>query len=311
MNARIRILAVGLFGLFAVGSRLAAQEPGAEKGLAKQLSAAAKRAVQAKQLLRYQFQPGESLQWQVTHLVTVETTIKGNTQTAKTSSKSTKVWTVKDVDEAGNVTFVYSVSRINMWRKVSGSDEMRYDSEVDENPPLEYAHVASTVGVPLASVTVSPSGRVIQRDDIPQPTNTGLGQIIRPLPEEPVEVGDSWRTTDEIHVRNQNGEVSRIKTRLVYTLKSYKAGVATISVKTEVLTPVEDPRIKSQLVQQVTNGEIKFDNDAGRILSQQIDWDDTVLGFNGPDSSMKHLARFTEELIPAGATAQKPSEGVR
>ena len=54
--------------------------------------------------------------------------------------------------------------------------------------------------------------------------------------------------------------------------------------------------MKAQLVQQLTEGTIKFDIDAGRILAKQIDWDETVVGFNGSDSMMKYLARFTEEL---------------
>ncbi len=79
--------------------------------------------------------------------------------------------------------------------------------------------------------------------------------------------------------------------------------MATISVDTEVLTPVNDPKIQAQLVQQLTSGEIKFDVDAGRPLARRIDWDETVVGFNGADSMMKYLARFTEELLPVDATA--------
>ena len=82
--------------------------------------------------------------------------------------------------------------------------------------------------------------------------------------------------------------------------------MATISVKTEVVTPVNDPQIKSQLVQQLTNGEVKFDMDAGRVVSRAIDWDETVVGFSGDDSLMKYLARFTEDLLPAEGVAQKP-----
>ena len=96
----------------------------------------------------------------------------------------------------------------------------------------------------------------------------------------------------------------RMKTRIGLHAQSVKTGVATISVKTEVLTPVNDPQIKSQLVQQLTNGELKFDIDAGRVLSQQIDWDETVVGFSGDDSLMKYLARFTEELSPSTSGQQ-------
>ncbi len=75
-----------------------------------------------------------------------------------------------------------------------------------------------------------------------------------------------WHLSNEVRVRRQDGQQLRVKTRLVYTLKSVKTGVATIAVKTEVITPVNDPQIKAQLVQQLTDGELKFDIDAGRVL---------------------------------------------
>ena len=58
-------------------------------------------------------------------------------------------------------------------------------------------------------------------------------------------------------------------------------------------------------MQQLTNGELKFDIDAGRVISRQIDWDETVVGFSGDDSLMKYLARFTEKLVPADKVARQ------
>jgi hypothetical protein len=86
-----------------------------------------------------------------------------------------------------------------------------------------------------------------------------------------------------------------------------ETGIATISVRTEILTPVTDPRVQSQLVQRMQHGEIKFDIDAGRIHSKQMDLDETVIGFSGQNSMMKYLARLTEEPGEAPATAKKPT----
>ncbi len=57
--------------------------------------------------------------------------------------------------------------------------------------------------------------------------------------------------------------------------------------------------MKSQLIQQLSRGEIKFDIDAGRVISKRLDWDENVIGFSGADSNMKYLARFTETLVQA------------
>lgn len=278
-----------------------------EEGLQSVLLTAKNIALEEKHLLRYKFTKGELLQWKVSHRGTTEATIHGNTQTTKMSANSTKQWRVVDVDEQGDATFVHSVVHVDMWQKVSDRQEVRYNSATDKTPPREYIQVAKTVGVPIATVKISPSGQVLERDKAPVQANSGLGNIAMPLPLEPVRVGQDWHLSNEVRVRRQDGKQLRVKTRIVYTLKSVKTGVATIAVNTEVITPVNDPQIKSQLVQQLTNGELKFDMDAGRVLSQQIDWDETVVGFNGDGSMMKYLARFNEDLIPVDAVAKQPA----
>ena len=70
----------------------------------------------------------------------------------------------------------------------------------------------------------------------------------------------------EIRIREKDGRQKTIKIRKQYKLMKIETGVATISVETQVLTPVNNSAIKAQLIQQLTNGTIKFDIDAGRIL---------------------------------------------
>jgi hypothetical protein len=63
------------------------------------------------------------------------------------------------------------------------------------------------------------------------------------------------------------------------------------------LTPIEAASVKAQIVQQLSNGTIKFDVDAGRVLSKELDWDETVVGFQGENSLMEYRARVTEKLL--------------
>ncbi len=258
-------------------------------------------------LLRYQFAKGEQVEWKVVHLGTTETKIQGNTQTSKSRSVSTKAWLVNDVDAEGNFTFSHTVTNVNMWQQLSDRPEVRYNSDTDTVVPAEYQQVAQTVGVPLATVTISPKGDIVDREGSEANEKFGVGGIIMLLPEKPVKAGSRWYEPSELHTRLPDGRVKKINIRKNYELQKVQTGVATISVKTEVLTPVNDPRIESQLVQQLTAGTIKFDVDAGRIMSKEMNWDETVVGFNGADSMMKYLARFTEELLPAERTASKPT----
>lgn len=260
--------------------------------------AAAKPAKESEEyLLRYKFAPGETIRWKVTHLGTTETKISGNTQSSKSRSVSTKLWQVTEIDAQGKITFTHTVENVDMWQQVSDRPEVAYNSQSGAEPPAEYQQVAKTVGKPLTSATITDSGEILEKGGNSSKFTLGLGDIIMLLPPKAVHAGSSWYEPSELQVRQADGQVDRIKIRKRYTLEKVQTGLATIQVKTEVLTPVDDPRTQAQLVQQLTNGEIKFDVDAGRVVSKQMDWDELVVGFRGPDSEMKYLARFTEELV--------------
>lgn len=255
--------------------------------------------------LRYRFEPGESVRWRVVQLVTVDTRIRGREEVAKTRSVSTKLWKVSHVDDAGNMTFVQQIEDADMWQSVSGGAEVKYNSRQDKVAPREYEHVAKSIGIPLTKITLSPTGRVVKREDVQALFSPGLSDLAIPLPEGPVRLGAKWHMPDEVRLRMEDGRFQRIVTRQVYTLDKVETGVATIGVRTEVLTPVTDPKIQSQLVRRLLNGHLKFDLDAGRLIGKQLDLDETVIGFSGVESVMQYLARTTEELLatPAGARA--------
>jgi hypothetical protein len=94
-------------------------------------------------------------------------------------------------------------------------------------------------------------------------------------------------------------------------LESVANDVATISVDSQILTPVHDPAIEAQLIQRLSTGTIRFDIAAGRVLSQQLDLDRHVIGFSGAASSMHYVTRFTEQLLkptPETARAEEPAK---
>lgn len=299
-----KYIGLALFcGMIAAGAAVRGDE---KPALTEQLEKATQQ-VAPKYTLAYKFATGEERRNKVVHLVTVETTIKGATQTAKTRSVSTKVWKITDIDEKGNVTLVHSVSGVEMWQSVSGRQEVRYNSATDKTAPPGYEHVAKSIGVPLATVKMDKFGGILSRENAQPQFNPGIGELSIPFPQQPVKVGATWSIPDEVVVRLDNMQVKKVQTRQLYKLVSVETGVATISIQTQVITPVSDPRIQSQLVQRLQRGTIKFDLDAGRLIHKQMDLDETVIGFNGPDSLMQYLARFTEEPASIAEVASKPA----
>jgi len=127
-----------------------------------------------------------------------------------------------------------------------------------------------------------------------------------PLPNEPVPVGHTWSLPVDIDIPLEGGAVKKIKAVQQFTLEEVKTGVATIRVSTDILTLITDPAVESQLIDRETSGRVRFDIDAGRIIGQQMDVDKHVVGFRGDASSIHHVMRFSEQLLPEQVkTAEK------
>jgi hypothetical protein len=250
-------------------------------------------------LLRYKFEAGETIRWEVVHQAQIRTTVSGTTQTAETLSKSIKVWQVASVDDEGQAVFVHSVESVDMRQKLTGRQEVRYNSLTDSNPPEGFADVADAVGVPLATITLDAQGTVVRREHQRPKTSASAGMITIPLPDEPVAVGHEWFLPADVQVSLKEGGFKKIKTRQRFTLVEVDDGLATIRVETQVLSPVRDPNIEAQLIQTESNGTARFDISAGRIVSQQTDVDKRVHGAPNEASSLHCLTRFTEKLLPA------------
>lgn len=248
--------------------------------------------------LRYKFKPGQTLRWAVEHRAKVRSTVQGTTQTAETISTSVKIWKVDAIEADGNAVITYSVERVDMTQKFDGRQDIHYTSESKEPPPPGFEQVAEAVGKPLAKLTIDPRGTVVTREEnyvqaAPQQENVTL-----PLPENAVVVGEEWTLPADIVVNLRDGGSKKIKARQLYRLVSVDDGVASLHLETQVLSPIHDPQIESQLVQSKASGAVRFDIAAGRIVSQQSDIDEHVHGFQGAGSTMHYVARFNEKLLP-------------
>ncbi len=245
-------------------------------------------------MLRYRMTKNTKIVSEVTHLAKTNTKINDEAQSSQSRTVSRKVWTVSDVASNGDMTFVHQVDSVEMSQQIGDNEELRYNSETDKEPIEIFRQVAETIGKPIATITINAFGQVIQRSDEASGANLGMGDITIPLPEEEIEVGTQWETPREIRVRRTDGTPKTVKVRELYTLEKVTAGVAVISIRSELLTPLTEPEVEAQAVQQMSNGTIRFDLDAGRLISKKLSWDKTVVGFSGPGSLMDYSARLEE-----------------
>lgn len=247
--------------------------------------------------LRYQFEDGETLRMQVRHRAVSDTTIAGTTQSVETATDSTKVWKVSS-DADGGVTLEHSVDDVRMHSRTSDRGSVTWDSRKPLPPPPGYEHVPASLGVPLSRITIDEAGHVLGRRNLrPVPESNSGDLVVVPLPSDPVDIGSEWEVPDEVVVEVPGGPRKLVRTRLRYRLDAVDDEVATIRVDTTVLTPVDDPQLQARLLERIWDGTILFDIEEGRVLRRATEMDRKVIGFNGPQSSLRYRAEMEEKLL--------------
>lgn len=260
-------------------------------------SAVAQEANNETYLLRYSLQPGERLQYEVTHVAKTKTRISGVEEVSQVHTTSQRHWDVQEAN-AAKMTFQHVLDAVEMTQQKGDEEEIRWNSASEDPAPAIFERISEQIGRPLSTLTVTARGQELNReDDSGTKTSLGMGSLTLAFPEEPMAIGSSWSVPREFRVRTEAGEIKTIKIRELFTLEKVQTGVAFLKVRSEPLTPINEESVRAQVVQQLSNGTIRFDIDNGRMLSKQLDWDETVVGFQGANSLMEYRARFTERLI--------------
>ncbi len=272
-----------------------------------------------KHLLRYKLVPGQVITSEVTHLAKTDTKIEKNEQSSQSRTVSQKVWQVDKVDASGNMVFIYRIEGVDMSQQIGDQPEIKYSSKSGEEAPSIFGKVADSIGKPLSTVTINPRGEVVHREEGKATPSMGMGDIALIMPEGPIAIGEEWSAPREVRVRTPDGGQKTIKIREVHQLEKVSAGIATISIRSEPLTPIHEPEVEAQVVQQLSNGTIRFDIDKGRMVSKELKWNERVVGFSGSGSLMEYTARYMEEVksvvMQKGegktATASRPANSAK
>ncbi len=247
---------------------------------------------------RYKLQPGMVISSEVTHLAKTDTKIDSAEQNSHSRTVSQKTWEVTHV-EKGEMTFEYKILEIDMSQRIGTDTEIRFSSKSGDEPARQFKAAADSVGKVISTVTIDEQGMIVARSDDTNPPNLGMGDITLPVPKMPIAVGATWEVPRELRIRREDGSVKTVRFRELFRFDKVSAGVATIAVRSEMLTAISEPKEEAQVLQQLSNGTIQFDIDAGRMISKELAWDKVVVGFSGAGSVMDYSARLEEQVTKA------------
>ena len=272
--------------------------PALRKVERKELTATASSNGGEEYVLKYKFEPGLIIRSEVIHLAKTDTKIDTTGQNSNSRTVSQKSWKVIE-NKNGEMTFEYRIDEIDMSQRIGAENEIRYSSKTKDEPARQFQTAAESVGKLISTVTIDEQGMIIARSDDTNPPNLGMGDITLPVPATPVNIGATWEIPRELRIYRDDRTLKTVRFRELFRLDKVSAGVATITVRSEMLTSISEPKEEAQVLQQLSNGVIRFDIDAGRMISKELAWDKTVVGFSGDGSVMDYSARLDEQVVNA------------
>ena len=117
------------------------------------------------------------------------------------------------------------------------------------------------------------------------------------LPEHSVRIGDTWKETVNVPVRVTKEINRQVPILRTFRLDAVDNGIATISFRASIETPIKGASVRSQLIQATPRGTISFDIERGIMLRRLMRYNETVLGALGNESVLSSVGTNTETLL--------------
>ena len=259
--------------------------------------------------LHYKLKAGDKIDFVFEQVVSTQTRMAGEEERTTSRSQTSKQWEVKSVDSLGRMTFGLKWISVNMWQQIGDDEPTKYNSKTDTTVPEEYQNLADLVGETIAVFTIEPTGEIKDRLSELSESSFGAGEVTVPLPDKPISLGYRWNVPTVLNATDESRKNIRLKARISYELSKVENNNAFISFRTEVLTPIKSEKVRSTIMQQMTNGYIVFDMQRGYPALRHVEWDEKAQGFEGADSLLTYVGRATEKAIVSKAQVSKASNG--
>ncbi len=212
----------------------------------------------------------------------------------KTRLNLTKRWQVAAVDAQGVATLQLSVTALLQEMTDAKGKTLLFDSaNPDKSTPELKEQMTRYVGPVLAVLRVDSYGRVVEvkerkfgsadRFEIELP-------FVGVVPAGALKAGQQWERTFKVTLDPPQGTGEKYDAVQRYTCKAADANAATIAVATEMKTQPDAAANRVSLVQNLAEGDLVFDYQAGRLKNATLKVDKEVKEPQGEGSNY-HFVR--------------------
>ena len=249
---------------------------------------------QAKTTLRWKFKEGDVLRYSMD-----QTTVSTGQDPGGRELKQTiglvmdMTWAVKSVDASGVASMTQTIERVRT-NVASPFGKFSFDSkEAGDAASVAGPLFKMLVGAEFSS-KMNPKGEVtdiklsdkllatLRGDNEPagaqgQFSEAGLknmvAQMVIPLPEEAVDVGQAWKRSMAIPA-GPDGQTRQVEQSFTYKgPDAASGGLEAIGFSTTFEAPKADPNVPVTFKKESATGQYEFDNASGRIVKSSVDED--------------------------------------
>jgi hypothetical protein len=278
--------------------------------------------------LRYQFKPNDLVYYDEHQRSTK--TIKGAGQVDVTTTETwaRKHYRVISVDREGAGLLELVIDHVKMQVDFGKKTPLvEFNSQSKDKTPRQFQRVKAMIGTPQVRMRLAANGELKKVLLLNRGSRRALGQLrVAPetdandpshnflvvFPLESIAVGHTWSDHISVDVRVSRSLLRPITLLRRYSLTSVQDDLATISISTRILTPIRDPKIRTQLIQRTPSVTAVFDLNRGVIVEKTTTVNKRQVGGITEKSSMHVVSKRTVRLvIPTQKTALRESQSTR
>lgn len=245
---------------------------------------------------RFRWQAGQAVSYRVQHATTYLDRVGDSKSETKSVVTTTKRWQVSAVDAHGTATLQLSLTALKQERSTSSGDVLTFDSaNPEKSTPELKAAMSKFVNTPIATLRVDAYGRVAEVKDSKAAASSYEAELpfLLMLPGALPKPGQGWERPYKITLLPPLGAGEKYDAAQRYTCKEVKDDRLTVTVKTELKTPLKTPADGVPLWQMLPEGEITFDLKAGRLHAATLTVERALKDHQGENSEVKFTSKLT------------------
>ena len=251
--------------------------------------------------LRFKWQPGQALTYQVRQSTVVQETLPGKggkpeTATAKTDLTLTRRWTVGAVDPAGTATLEMAITALKTEHRIGDGEPTVRDSA----NPDHAKEMAGYLGRPIVTVRVDAQGRLVEVKEAKGGSAARLHAELPfrlTLPDAGPSTGQTWDRTFAVKLDPPAGLGETYDLVQTYTAKGMKDGLAVVGVATALKAPPKATAEQVPLVPMLWTGEVYFNPAAGAYHAARLTAKAGLVDHQGDGTKFVYQSTYVEDVV--------------